>query len=125
MAFTESFLENQRWYQFSFYETGHTADGMDESIAFATREWKLAEIRMHFSIAMISIFDLVIYLSSARGSAYNTKLLSQALLTVQDLWVHYSDALLFQSGDQLVFAHGSTVTVNHRGTEVIGWAVIN
>lgn len=128
MAFAQVYTMPQRWKQFDFYDSfaavaTSTASGLSVTLNHSII-WKLAEIRLHASVAILSVADLVVWISSAKGSAYNTKLLSQALLSVQDMFVHYSEPLVFESGDHLRFAGtASASTSNVIGLQCIGWAV--
>lgn len=122
MAFTEEFHLPQRWSHFHFYTSGKANGAGTESISIG-RLWKLQEIRLHFSTAFASVEDLVVRLSAVNGSYFNTLFLSQALNAVQDLWVHYSDPLLFFSDDQLKLTFSMKSNINGWGLEVIGWAV--
>jgi len=128
MAFAQVYTMPQRWKHFDFYDSFanvavSTASGLSVTLNHSV-QWKLAEIRMHCSVAIASIADLIIWVSSAKGSAYNTKLVSQALLGVQDMFVHYSEPLIFESGDHLRFAgNASASTSNVIGIQCIGWAV--
>ena len=128
MSFTQVYTMPQRWKNFDFYDSFanvavSTASGLSVTLNHSV-QWKLAEIRMHCSVAIASAADLIIWVSSAKGSAYNTKLVSQALLGVQDMFIHYSEPLVFESGDHLRFAgNASASTSNVIGLQCIGWAV--
>jgi len=126
MAFTESFFGPHNWQHFNFYKTapGSVLSFITESINISA-PWKLQELRLHFSTAMGSVKYLNIRVSSVGGSALNTILLSQDLNGVQDLYLHYSDPMLFFSDDQLVITTSVISVANWYGLQVIGWAVID
>jgi hypothetical protein len=85
--------------------------------------WKLAELRLHFSTALISDATLAARISSVKDSSINQRLLSQQLSNAQDVIIHYSDPLLFFSGDALVITTSTISVTNLVGLEAIGWAV--
>ena len=122
MAFTETFLQNQRWTQFSFFTDGGTDGAVTESLA-PGKPFKLTEIRMHFSVAFASVEDFVLRLSAAQGSAHNAILISHALSDLTDFTWQPSIALEFQSDDHLVMGWSQVSGVNIGGLNVLGWAV--
>lgn len=122
MSFTKAYIMPQRWKQFDFYTTDASLGNISESVQQSTT-WMLGEIRMHMSIANISANDLVVRLSSVKGSAYNIKLLSDPILNSEDVFKHYSNPLLFGSDDQLVITTSTASSANVYGLQVIGWAV--
>ncbi len=113
-----------RWEHFSYFKSWTMDETLEESIA-PGKPWKLCEVRIHMSIAMASNKYFQMIVSAAKGSAYNTILYSLNYTGSTDIFLHYSDPLLFLSDDQLnLFASMVSVT-NVHGIEVIGWAVIN
>jgi hypothetical protein len=119
----EEEIPAKQWIDFAFFAT-KTSGALNLSI-YPGKVWKLREIRVHNSVAFGSVRDLTIQISAVKGSAYNTLLLSQAMNTVQDLFVYYSTPLLFLSDDHLNLSmYASIATV--RGISVLGsWAVSN
>lgn len=122
MAFTTRSYENQRYIPFMAYTTKNSG-ALGESLAF-NGPFLIGEIRAHFSVAFASVRDFIVSLSCAEGSAHNVTWLSQAMNGVQDLVVHYSEPLLFGSGDTLNLSFFQSTT-NILGLNVIGWAVRN
>ena len=113
-----------RWQYFSFFKTFTLNQTLSESIDIEG-PWLLEEIRVHCSVAIASVKYLQAVVSAANGSAYNTILISQDMNTVQDIFLHYSNPVLFMSGDQLNVRCSMISTANYVGVQVTGWAVIN
>lgn len=128
MTWDKENIEPQRWTQFLFFSSGGADGFVNESIIpgtdFGSIPWKLGEVRLHFSVAFASVEDFVIRISSIKGSAYNTLLISQALNGITDMTIHYSDPLLFLSDDQLVITGAMVSATNIYGMEFIGWAAM-
>lgn len=122
MAFTETYLQNQRWTQFSFFVDGGTDGAVTESLA-PGKPFRLTEIRMHLSVAFAEIEDFVLRLSAAQGSAHNATLISQALSDLTDFTWQPSIPMEFLSDDQLVMGWSQASGANIVGLNVQGWAV--
>jgi hypothetical protein len=126
MAFSNFTVEEeilaQQWVDFAFFASNNKAGALNLYVS-PGKVWKLKEVRVHFSVAFVSVQDFTLNISAAKGSAYNTKLLSQAMNTVQDLIVYYSTPLLFLSDDLLHLSMNAVISTV-RGIEVLGqWAV--
>lgn len=121
---TGDFIQYQRWDEFHFYENSLALSiGINTNIALSTL-WKLVELRVHFSVAVVSETTLVARISSIKDSSLNNRLLSQALLGVQDLILQYdTNPLLLFSNDQIIISASATTLNNITGIEAIGWAV--
>lgn len=122
MAFTANEIQNQQWVHFSYFASGGANGVISESLAIG-EVIQLAEIRVHGSAVFVSVEDFTVYISSVNGSAYNLKLVSQAMNTVQDYLFQPESAMLLLSDDQLVFGLSLASAVNTIGINVIGWAV--
>ncbi|MCK5606781.1 hypothetical protein KAR91_33070 [Candidatus Pacearchaeota archaeon] len=115
----------KRWEEFHFFFQG-LANGWEEQSLTVGKRVKLTQLRVHFDSTFVSTEDLIVYVSSIRGSAYNIKILSQTLSDVQDLVVIYtSDAIEVLSDDHIVFAASMKSNIHLYGLEVLGWAVAN
>jgi hypothetical protein len=132
MAFTRVRLDNQLWNQFAFFSSGGTDGGLSETIiggdASETEHFYIKEVRLHLSVAFVSVEDFIIKLSEAiQGSAYNLILRSQAMLTVKDYqWIPDTGeekGLLFVSGDTLDIFMSMKSATNVWGLTVLGWAI--
>ena len=125
MALTKEEFQPQRWWPVHFYGTNALAgnSALIEEVSVAKR-FKVQDIRVHFSTAVASAIDLMIYISSILGSEYNTKLLSQAILGVQNVFIHFSEPLALNSADVLTFSTASFIVANVAGLEVYAWAVV-
>lgn len=123
MAFEETFLNNQIWREFSFFASGGVDGVITESASF-DNPFKLNGLLIHCSVAFASVEDLTVTLSSAKGSAYNTIFVSQAMNTVQDLFWQLSMPLPFESDDQLIVNLSLVSGVNVIGIKVFGWSVL-
>ncbi len=124
MAFTETFLQPQRWTQFHFFATGSAVTSfIAEDIALG-KPWKLQEIRLHFSAAMGSVKYFTARISSIRSSMFNLQFFSEDLNGLIDYQLYYSEPLLFESDDQLVIRSSVISVALGYGLSVIGWAVL-
>lgn len=123
MAFTEVYLQPQRWTEFSFFATGGEDGAISESVAPGV-PWRLHEIRLHCSVAFASVEDLIYRLSATQGSAYNMTFNSYAMSGSTDIWFLYSNPLLFQSDDALVITLSLASGTNVVGITAVGWAVL-
>ena len=127
MAFSnfdsEEEILNREWVDFAFFATKGIG-AMNLSIN-PGKVWKLKEVRMHLSVAFGSVQNFIIKLSAVKGSAYNTTLISQAMNTIQDLFILYSTPIVFLSNDCLNVSMFASMTAV-RGFTVLGqWAVSN
>lgn len=122
MAFTEEFILPSRWTQFSFFAEAGADGTVSESLA-PGKPFRLDEIRLHFSATFSLVEDFVIRISSAKGSAYNNILFSQALSDLTDIVWQLSNPFTLLSDDQLVFTWSVSSNLNNGGLNVQGWAV--
>ncbi len=125
MAFTKDQPYNERYWPLHFYTAAGVLanSSISDSLTLAKR-FQINEIRIHFSVAVVSVIDFMINVSSVLGSAYNTKLISQALLNLQDVFIYYSQPLQFNSDDHINFATSTISIANWYGIEVWGWGVV-
>ena len=127
MAFSEELLKIERYWPLHFYLDADIIpnSGIDDSLNLSTgKKWRLGDIRVHFSQAVVSATDLMINISSILGADYNTKLLSQAIVGIQDIFIHYSSYLQFNSGDTLNITTSTFSVAQTFGIEAFGWAVV-
>jgi len=126
MAFTEVYVQPQRWDEFMFFATVGEDGSVSETVAPGVI-WKLKELRVHLSVAFASVEDLVFRISAdaGQGSAFNFKFLSQAMNGVIDYQYipAVSDGMIFQSADLGVITMSGASANNVIGIVVIGWAV--
>ncbi len=116
---SEETLQYQRYVEFFAFFSD------DESFIKSVspgRVWRLEEVRLHFSVVFGSANYFTARLSATKGSAYNTVLISHAVLNSTDIFYHFSYPYLFMSDDVLVFSLLISVA-NVAGLEVHGWAV--
>lgn len=115
MALSNEYVGNLRYHDeiyYGFYgEDGTISDSLNPGVPY-----KLRSIRIHLSVAFVSVEYLVMQLSAGLGSAYNTVLYSQNLSGSTDIFIHYSDPLLFLSDDQV----NIELSMN-SGTNIIGF----
>jgi hypothetical protein len=125
MSFFEEIMSPERYWPMHQYKSHNLSgnSGIVDNFAIA-KKFQIADIRAHFSAAIASVLDLQIYISSILGSQYNTKLISQALNGVQDIFIHFSSPLQFNSGDTVKFSSPTVSVANKCGIEVFGWAVV-
>ena len=119
----EEIIEPQRWSEFEFFNAFGT-NGLETKSIYFHKNFKLGEIRLHLSVAFASAGALIAQLSSVKGSAYNTKLLSTDISGTIDLFIHYSDPILFLSNDHLKFTISLVSGTNIIGMTVRGWAAL-
>jgi hypothetical protein len=123
MAFTAVYDPPQRWTHMSlFYSSG--ADGKISETHSPTTLFKLSEFRVHFSVAFASVEYFTLKHTSIQGAAYNMTLYSANPSGSTDIFVHYSDPLLFLSGDTLTAELSTVSGTNVIGINLIGWAVL-
>jgi hypothetical protein len=123
MAFVAEFQENPRWTHFSFFASGGTNGAVSESLNPDGAQFRMTEVRLHFSVAFAAVEDFIVRLSSAHGSAHNITLISQALSGLTDYLWQYSQGLHCLSDDQLVMGWSQASGANIGGLNVQGWAV--
>lgn len=122
MAFSKDYKAYDRKTDFHFYFSGQ-ADGWESQSLEEGKRIGLKEVRLHFDSTFNSVEDFIVYVSSINGSAYNLKLISEALNGVDDIIVQFSNEIILFSDDQLVF-NGSMVSNTHLyGLEALGWSV--
>lgn len=118
-------IQYKRWAIFHYYEASvalNSVSGINTELAISV-VWKLAELRLHLSTALISDLTLKAQISSIKDSSINAVLLSQQLSNYQDYTIHYSYPRLFYSGDILKLTTSTISVTNIVGIEAIGWAV--
>lgn len=124
-------LDNQRWWHFSFFHSNGANGKISESVIpgtdFAAKPWELAELRLVFSVAFVSVEYLKVYLSAVKGSAYNFVLISQNMSGSTDYRFNPTNSIpmRFLSDDHLVLELSTISGTNVIGMEVQGWAAIN
>jgi len=121
MALLKEEILPQRWHLFEYYQS-FGADGTISDGFCPAKTWRLQEIRIHLSVAFASAEYLIMQLSCGLGSAYNLKFYSTNLSGSTDVFIHYSDPLLFMSGDQLVFELSMGSATNVIGFQFGTWA---
>ena len=105
---------------FTYYVTAD--EPLVENIIFS-KPFELDEVRLHLSVAMVSVVDFIIRLSSIFGSAYDVKLLSYAFLGHQDLLYQPTRPYKFVYGDILSIELNFKKNTNYYGLSVLGWEV--
>lgn len=124
MAWDEQeFLQNKLWDQFQFYKSATTGERIQESLDTA-RPKVFMELRFHAGSAVLSVEDLVLRISAAKGSEYNYTILSHPLSGSTDYRFVASDkkGFFLLSDDHLVLSVNiSNTTI--MGITIEGWAV--
>lgn len=120
---SQQFLPD-RYSLFNFFDSAG-ADGAETFVVNPdTRTtMQFEQLRAHWSTAFASVEDMVVYISSAKGSAYNLVLLSQALAGITDILFQPEKKVWLFSGDNLVISFSCASGVNTVGIEVQGWSV--
>ncbi len=122
MAFSEEHIPYSRWTELSFFASGGANGKITESFA-PGKVFKIHELRLHTSIAIASVGDLIMRLSAAKGSAYNMTFISKAMLGSTDVWYLFSNPLIFLSDDQVVIEFSLKSAANVVGINVVGWGI--
>lgn len=120
------YTQPQRWDVFRYWAEGGTNGWETQSIRPEDYIIKIKEFRLHFTpsnLSFTSVEDLVIYISSASGSAYNILLLSLALSGITDFIGYYNSDMWIGSQDQIIAIASMKSAVWTWGFEAIGWAV--
>ena len=123
MFSSQEWQNPELWSAFSYFTETGTDGTVAESLDPHGKQFKLAEVRLHFSIAFASTEDFTIKVSSIKGSAYNITLVSQALLGVKDFLYQLNNPFLLLSDDQVVFGWSQVSATNVGGLDVLGWGV--
>ena len=121
MALLTEYVGNLRFHDEIYYGF-YGADGTISDSVNPGCVSKLRSIKVHLSVAFASAEYLIIQLSAGLGSAYNTVLYSQNLSGSTDVFIHYSDPLLFLSDDQLNFELSMASGTNIIGFQFETWA---
>jgi hypothetical protein len=122
MSFSNNDLDYQRWREFNYFTSGK-ADGFATLSIAPGVPWYATQYRLHFSSIFASVEDLIVYVSSAGGSSYNHKILSQALLSVETFIFDFENTRIrLSASDQLVVQASMVSNVNGWGLEILGWA---
>ena len=121
MALTNEHVGNQNYIEeikYGFYgEDGTIGDNVAPGTV-----WKLKNIRIHASVAFVSVETLVMKISAGLGSAYNTVIYSANFSDYEDLFIHYSEPLTLMSDDQLLFELSMVSGTNVLGFQFETWA---
>jgi len=124
MSYTEQETAPQRWTNFHFFKQHTIAlpyTGDTDGVIFSV-PWQLGEVRVHWSTAFASGEAMKVFISSVKGSYFNTLIFSTDMSAIQDYRVTFSDMYFF-SDDHLVVYFSNVSHVNVAGIEFIGWSV--
>ena len=113
----------QRYTEFHFFVSGG-ADGAISANCIPGVPWKLKEIKVHLSTIFLSTEDLVILLSSAKGSYYDQTLLSEAMSGYDDAFLIYDPVKEFLSDDTLTATISMVSGVYTVGIELVCWGAL-
>ena len=119
---TMEYMDQKQWTHFDFYTTGGANGAFKDSLALG-KVFKITDVRLHLSVKHPSVEDFVIWLSSAKGSAFNQIYISQAMSDVKDYLWQPGRELIFDSEDQLIFSMFIKSGSNIYGLNVRGWSV--
>ena len=124
MALTAKKIPVGKYSFFEYYNTGAGAakGSLDESLNPAN-PFTLDTVRLHLSVAVGSVVDFRIYVSSVLGSAHNLVLLSHAMNGVQDIFWGPDREMVLNKGDHVVMSLILS-SGNVFGLNVTGWTII-
>jgi hypothetical protein len=126
MAFTAMYLPVQRDKYFTFFATD--GDGAAPPDATFTENFaqsgaiELEKIRLHLSVPHDSAVDFVVTLNHHLSYVYDQKLISKAMVGIQDYEHRFNPTLKLHSADVLRFSLIMSLA-NTYGLEVSGWMV--
>jgi len=124
MSLTAKKIPVGKYSFFEYYNTGTGAANLslDESLNPGV-PFTLDTVRLHLSVAVGSVVDFRIYLSSVLGSAHNLVLLSHAMNGVQDVFWGPDREMILNYGDQIVMSLILS-SGNVSGLNVTGWTIV-
>jgi len=105
---------------FAYYTDGD--EPLIESINFG-KSVEIEEVRLHLSVAMASVEDLIIQLSSILGSAHNILFLSYSMFNHTDLVYQFHKTHKMLYGDVLSVYLSFKSQTNWYGLSILGWEV--
>jgi hypothetical protein len=108
---------------FEFYVSGGTNGAFKESL-YLGKKFRIDTVSLHLSVVHPSVEDFVIWVSNARGSAYNQVIISQAFSGVNDYLWQPTRPLHFNEDDQIIFSLFVKSGTNIYGLLVRGWSVL-
>lgn len=120
---TKEYTLPQRWKLFQFFGFGGAVTSYVSHAITMSNLWRLAEVRVCFSAACGSNKYFQMYLSSGKGSYYDIMLYSLNINNSTEIFLHYSDPLVFLSDDTLEIQTSVISVAFTYGVQAIGWAV--
>lgn len=121
MSLTEIDISPQLWWDIIFHGY-YGADGNISDSFCPGVPWKLKDIRVKISGAFASVEYLILKISSVLDSYHNIIFYSQNVSGSTDIFIQYSEPLLFLSDDHLVFELSNTSGVHTFGFIFNTWA---
>ena len=120
----KEYIVNHLWDHFQFYKSATTGEMIQENISVDGKILYFNELRFHAGSAVLSVEDLVLRISSVKGSEYNYTILSHPLSGSTDYRFVASDqrGYLVLSDDHLVLSINISNT-KIMGLTVEGWSV--
>lgn len=126
MAFTRKYLPHARLKYFTFFASnGHPTVDPDTSYEenfVPSMAYEVEKIRIHLSAEHVSIVDFMATLSHHIDSAYNQRIISKAMLGVDDYEYRFDPTLRLHPNDEIYFSLIISA-VNTYGLEISGWAI--
>lgn len=122
MSFESKTLPVARMTYNTYYASQAVAGGSMFEDLNLSHAFELDKIYLHMSGLHVSVEGFTVVLSHHMGSYFNEKLLSQAMLGLQDVIYQPSRTIHLHYGDTLHFSLVAS-TSNFWGLEVSGWAI--
>jgi hypothetical protein len=108
---------------FEYYASGGVNGAFKESLA-PGKIFRIDTVSLHLSVVHPSVEDFVIRVSSARGSAFNQIIISQAFSGVNDYLWQPNRPLQFNASDEVIFSLFVKSGANNYGLMIRGWSVL-
>lgn len=121
MALTEIDVPSSLWWDV-VYHGYYGANGAISDSFCPGVPWKLKDIRVKISDAFASIEYLIMKISSVLDSYHNIVFYSLNVSGSTDIFIHYSDPIMFLSDDHLLFELSTVSGVHTLGFIFDVWA---
>lgn len=120
MALTLATQPVSRMQYFIYYADGNS--DMDEDLA-PGKAFELDSVKLHLSVAEVSVVDFIMHLSSILGSYHDCTYLSQAMEGLTNVFWLVERPMIFLYGDTINFSLSMVTGTNYWGLQIQGWAI--
>lgn len=120
MALSYVYQPVARQKYFIYYGTGNS--DMSESLA-PGKAFELDSIKLHLSVADVSVVDFIMTLSSGLDSVYDATYLSQPMEGFTNVLWHIERPMIFMHNDTFEFTLSMVAGTNVWGLQIQGWTI--